>query len=48
MSIFGGGGCAVFILEALAQDPKDSEIADMRYVILFTPLPRPCAALTEA
>jgi hypothetical protein len=41
-------GCAVFSLEPLAQDPTDSEIKDMRYVNLFTPLPLPCSALTEA
>jgi hypothetical protein len=40
--------CAVFSLETLAQDPRDSEITDMRYVNLFTPLPLPCSALTEA
>jgi hypothetical protein len=40
--------CAVFRLEPLAQDPRDSEITDMSYVNLFTPLPLPCSALTEA
>jgi hypothetical protein len=39
---------AVFSLEPLAQDPRESEITDMRYVNLFTPLPLRCSALTEA
>jgi hypothetical protein len=40
--------CAVLSLEPLAQDPRDSEITDMRYVNLFTPVPLPCSTLTEA
>jgi hypothetical protein len=40
--------CAMFSLEPLAQDPRDSEITDMRYVNVFTPLPLPCSALTAA
>jgi hypothetical protein len=40
--------CAVFSLEPLAQDPRESKIMDMRFVNLFTPLPLPCSALTEA
>jgi hypothetical protein len=40
--------CAVFILEPLAQDPRESEITDMRYVNLFTTLPHPCSAISEA
>jgi hypothetical protein len=40
--------CAVFSLEPLAQDPRQSEITDMRYINLFTSLPLPCSTLTEA
>jgi hypothetical protein len=40
--------CAVFSLEPLAQDPRESEITDMRCVNLFTPRPLRCSALTEA
>jgi hypothetical protein len=40
--------CAVFSLEPLAQDPRQREITDMRYVNLFTPLPLPCSAPSEA
>jgi hypothetical protein len=40
--------CAVFSLEPLAQDPGQSEITDMPYVNLFTPLPLHCSVLTEA
>jgi hypothetical protein len=47
MAVFGGGGCPVFSLEPLAQDPKESEITDMRNVNLFTPLPLSCSTLTE-
>jgi hypothetical protein len=40
--------CALFSLEPLAQDLTDNEITDKCYVNLFTPLPLPCSALTEA
>jgi hypothetical protein len=38
----------VFRLEPLAQDPREIEITDVRYVNLFTPLSLPRAAPTEA
>jgi hypothetical protein len=38
----------VFTLEPLAQDPRDSEITDMRFVNLFTRLRLLYSALTEA
>jgi hypothetical protein len=37
----------MFSLEPLAQDPREGEITDMRYVNMFTPL-HLCSALTEA
>jgi hypothetical protein len=40
--------CAVFSLEPLAQDLRESDIMDMRCVNLCTPLPFLCSALTEA
>jgi hypothetical protein len=44
---YGVKHCIVFSLEPLAQDPRESEITDMRYVTLFIPLPVYCSALTE-
>ena len=47
MAVFGGGSCAVFILEPLTQD-LSNEIMDLRRVNLFTPLPLRCSALFGA
>jgi hypothetical protein len=41
MAVFGGCGCVAFSPEPLAQDPRDSEITDMHYINLFSPLPPP-------
>jgi hypothetical protein len=38
----------VFSPEPLAQDPRESEITDLHYVNLFTTVPLPFSALTEA